>query len=144
MSIAVVDASVTERGSRPLKADAQDEAPNAKPIPSEREAQKLVRTYQGMVAWPSVALGFGIVVSFAAVCWLGALGVIPLWLGLILNTAILYASQTRSSGLVSCCRPRFEATHRNRVQAEPNWAGNRPRNRRRGCAVNGGTRDACQ
>lgn len=69
----------------------------------ERRAQTLVRPYQGMVAWPSALLGLAILGSFATVCWAGATGQIPLWLGLILNSLILYACQT----------PLHEACHGN-------------------------------
>lgn len=91
------------RGSRPLEADKHDEAPNAKAIPAERQAQMLVRPYQGKVAWLSVALSVAILLSFIAVCWLAVTHLIPLWGGLIFNTAILYASQT----------PLHEACHGN-------------------------------
>ncbi|MEC9369456.1 MAG: fatty acid desaturase, partial [Pseudomonadota bacterium] len=64
---------------------------------------KIVMPYQGMVAWPSVFLGLGLVSAFLAVCALGATGVIPLWVGLILNSLILYAIQT----------PLHEACHGN-------------------------------
>lgn len=62
--------------------------PNA---PADRQALKLIRPYQGMVAWPTMLLALGIVISFALVCSLATMGIIPLWLGLILNTLILYA-----------------------------------------------------
>lgn len=69
----------------------------------EREAVTKIAPYQGMVAWPTVWLALGIVVSFATVCTLCALGIWPLWVGLILNSFILYASQT----------PLHEACHGN-------------------------------
>lgn len=103
--------ALVERANRPLIADSDDEAPNAKPVASERQAQKLVRPFQGMVAWPSVALGAAIVISFAGVCWLAVAGAIPLWLGLVLNTGILYASQT----------PLHEACHGNIAGRESRW-----------------------
>ena len=58
-------------------------------VTADREAQQIVMRYQGMAAWPSVALGFGVVAAFALVCTLGALRIIPLWAGLIL-TPIFY------------------------------------------------------
>ena len=76
------------------------DAPN---VPADRRALGLVKPYQGMVAWPTVLLALGIVAAFALVCTLGTMRIIPLWLGLILNTFILYASQT----------PLHEACHGN-------------------------------
>ena len=111
MSTVAIDAAAVPRGGRPLEADASDEAPNARPIAAEREAQKLVRPYQGMAAWPTVALAAAIVAGFAGVCWLAVAGAIPLWLGLIVNTGILYASQT----------PLHEACHGNIAGRESRW-----------------------
>jgi beta-carotene hydroxylase len=79
--------------------------------PSEREAQKIIKPYQGMVAWPSVALAFGIIGSFALVCTLGALRIIPLWSGLIINSLLLYAIQT----------PLHEACHGNIAGRDSRW-----------------------
>jgi len=82
-----------------IKETSRDQ-PNA---PADREALLKIRPYQGMVAWPTVILAAGIAASFALVCTLGTIGIIPLWLGLILNTLILYADQT----------PLHEACHGN-------------------------------
>jgi beta-carotene hydroxylase len=82
------------------------EIENARDVPSaaaDRQALTLVKPYQGMVAWPTVLLAAGIVAAFALVTTLAAKGIIPLWLGLILNTLILYADQT----------PLHEACHGN-------------------------------
>ena len=76
------------------------DAPNA---PADRQALTLVKPYQGMVAWPTVLLALGIVAAFALVTTLATMRIIPLWLGLILNTLILYADQT----------PLHEACHGN-------------------------------
>lgn len=70
---------------------------------ADRAANKLIRPYQGMVALPSILMGFGVVFSFLGVCYAGATGLIPLWLGLILNSLVLYAAQT----------PLHEACHGN-------------------------------
>lgn len=78
---------------------------------ADREARKLIKPYLGMTAWPSVALAFGIYASFALVCTLGVTGVIPLWLGLILNSLILYANQT----------PLHEACHGNIAGRDKSW-----------------------
>ena len=86
--------------AEPEITDISRDQPNA---PADRQALQKIRPYQGMVAWPTVFLAIGIVGSFAAVCTLGTLGIIPLWLGLILNTLILYADQT----------PLHEACHGN-------------------------------
>ncbi len=72
-------------------------------VPADRQALQKIRPYQGMVAWPTVFLAIGIVAFFATVCTLGTMGLIPLWLGLILNAFILYADQT----------PLHEACHGN-------------------------------
>ena len=64
------------------------DAPN---VPADRQALGLVRPYQGMVAWPTVFLALGIVAAFALVTALATMRIIPLWLGLILNSLILYA-----------------------------------------------------
>ena len=70
---------------------------------TDRKAQKIIKPYQGMVAWPSVALAFAIIGSFALVCTLGAMRIIPLWTGLVINSLLLYAIQT----------PLHEACHGN-------------------------------
>jgi beta-carotene hydroxylase len=75
------------------------DAPNA----GDRQALSLVRPYQGMVAWPTVFLALGILAAFTLVCTVAVMGIIPLWLGLVLNTLILYADQT----------PLHEACHGN-------------------------------
>src|SRR5262245_66309460 len=84
------------------------DAPNA---PADRQALSLVRTYQGMVAWPTVLLAAGIVAAFALVTTLAVERTIPLWLGLILNTLILYADQT----------PLHEACHGNIAGKDSRW-----------------------
>jgi beta-carotene hydroxylase len=78
---------------------------------ADREAQKIIKPYQGMVAWPSVALAFCIIGSFALVCTLGAMRVIPLWAGLIINSLLLYAIQT----------PLHEACHGNIAGRDSRW-----------------------
>jgi beta-carotene hydroxylase len=72
-------------------------------VPADRQALTLVRPYLGAVAWPTVWTAVAIVVSFTTVTTLGAQHQIPLWLGLILNTLILYFDQT----------PLHEACHGN-------------------------------
>ena len=64
-----------------------------------------------MVAWPTVFLALGVVAAFALVCAVGAMHIIPLWLGLILNTLILYADQT----------PLHEACHGNIAGRDSNY-----------------------
>jgi len=81
-----------------------EEAPRDRPDPqTEREALMLIKPHQGMVAWPTVFLALGIVIAFGTVTTLGVLGIIPLWLGMIINTFTLYADQT----------PLHEACHGN-------------------------------
>lgn len=70
---------------------------------ADRQANKLIRPYQGMVAWPTVLMGLTVVGSFLTVIALGTMGIIPLWLGLVLNSFIMYAAQT----------PLHEACHGN-------------------------------
>jgi beta-carotene hydroxylase len=82
--------------------------PNA---PADREAIRLVKPYLGMVAWPTVAVAVAIVAGFAHVTTLGAMHLIPLWLGLILNTLLLYAIQT----------PLHEACHGNIAGRDSKW-----------------------
>jgi beta-carotene hydroxylase len=72
-------------------------------VPADREALGLVKPYLGMVAWPTVFVAIAIVAAFATVTTLGAMYIIPLWLGMILNTFILYLDQT----------PLHEACHGN-------------------------------
>lgn len=72
-------------------------------VPADRQALGLVKPYLGAVAWPTVWTALAIVGAFATVTTLGAMHVIPLWLGLILNTFILYLDQT----------PLHEACHGN-------------------------------
>src|SRR5262245_19669286 len=72
-------------------------------VPADRQALGLVRPYLGMVAWPTVFVAIAIVAAFATMTTLGAMHIIPLWLGLILNTFILYLDQT----------PLHEACHGN-------------------------------
>ncbi len=74
--------------------------PNAN---ADREALKLVKPYQGMVAWKTVWVAAAIVAAFALVTTLATMRIIPLWLGLILNSFILYFDQT----------PLHEACHGN-------------------------------
>ena len=76
------------------------DAPN---VPADRQALTLVKPYQGMVAWPTVLLALGIVAAFALVTTLATMRIIPLWLGMIFNSMILYADQT----------PLHEACHGN-------------------------------
>ena len=85
------------------------DAPNA---PADRQALTLVKPYQGMVAWPTVSLAAGIVTAFIARHRARApCAIIPLWLGLVLNTLILYADQT----------PLHEACHGNIAGRESKW-----------------------
>lgn len=70
---------------------------------ADQQASKLIRPYQGEVAWPTVIMGLMIVAGFLLVCYLGTMRYIPLWLGLIINSLILYAAQT----------PLHEACHGN-------------------------------
>ena len=84
---------------------------SATDISSERKAQKIIGPYQGMVAWPSVALAFAIIGAFALVCTLGTLRIIPLWAGLIINSLLLYAIQT----------PLHEACHGNIAGRDSRW-----------------------
>ena len=51
------------------------DAPNA---PADRQALTLVKSYQGMVAWPTVLLAAGIVAAFALVIALATTRIIPL------------------------------------------------------------------
>ena len=74
--------------------------PNAN---ADREALKLVKPYQGMVAWRTVWVAVAIVSAFALVTTLGTMRIIPLWLGMISNSFILYLDQT----------PLHEACHGN-------------------------------
>jgi beta-carotene hydroxylase len=82
----------------------QPEVPRDEPnAPPDRQALSLVKPYQGMVAWPTVFLALAIIAAFILVTALACLHLIPLWLGLVLNTLILYADQT----------PLHEACHGN-------------------------------
>ena len=63
-------------------------------ISLERQAQSIVQPHLNDVAWPTVFLGLACVIAFIGVMIMGFTGVIPLWLGLILNSFILYADQT--------------------------------------------------
>jgi len=78
---------------------------------ADSKAQKIIKPYQGMVAWPSVALAFTIIGSFALVCTLGAMRIIPLWTGLVINSLLLYAIQT----------PLHEASHGNIAGRDDRW-----------------------
>jgi beta-carotene hydroxylase len=94
--------------AEPAITDNSRDQPNA---PADRTALQKVRPYQGMVAWPTVLLALGIVAAFALVCTLATMRIIPLWLGLILNTLILYADQT----------PLHEACHGNIAGRDSKW-----------------------
>jgi len=89
-------------------AQAPRDIPNA---PADRQALGLVKPYLGMVAWPTVFLALGIVSAFALVTALATMCVIPLWLGMIFNTLILYADQT----------PLHEACHGNIAGKDSKW-----------------------
>jgi beta-carotene hydroxylase len=82
--------------------------PNA---PADRQALGLVRPYLGRVAWPTVLVAIGIVAAFALVTTLATMRIIPLWLGLILNSFILYLDQT----------PLHEACHGNIAGKDSNF-----------------------
>lgn len=103
--------ALNEDSLQPLETDARPGAPDAEAHPSEREAQKLVKPYQGMAAWPTIVLAAAIVGGFAVVCWMAVTGLISLWSGLLLNTVILYASQT----------PLHEACHGNIAGRDGRW-----------------------
>jgi beta-carotene hydroxylase len=64
-----------------------------------------------MVAWLTVFVAIGIVAAFALVTTLATMRIIPLWLGLVLNTFILYADQT----------PLHEACHGNIAGKDSNF-----------------------
>lgn len=81
-------------------ADTPRDQPNAL---ADRQALGLIRPYQGMVAWHTVFVAIAIVGAFALVTTLATMRIIPLWLGLILNSWILYMDQT----------PLHEACHGN-------------------------------
>lgn len=70
---------------------------------ADREANKLILPHQGQFAWPTVIMGALVVLSFLTVIMLASLKFMPLWLGLILNSLVLYAAQT----------PLHEACHGN-------------------------------
>src|SRR4029078_3483417 len=70
---------------------------------ADREALKLVKPYQGMVAWRTVWVSVALVSVFPLFTTLGPMRIIPLWLGMIFNSFILYLDQT----------PLHEACHGN-------------------------------
>ena len=72
-------------------------------VQADRQALGLVRPYLGRVAWPTVFLALVIIAAFGVVTALAAMHIIPLWLGLVLNTVVLYFDQT----------PLHEACHGN-------------------------------
>jgi beta-carotene hydroxylase len=78
---------------------------------ADHQALKLVRPYQGMVAWSTVFVAIAIVAAFANVTTLGTMRIIPLWVGMILNSLILYADQT----------PLHEACHGNIAGKDSKW-----------------------
>lgn len=86
-----------------LAADTQAVKTQAATREADKAANKLIRPYQGMVAWPTVIMGLAIVAAFITVIALATMRVIPLWMGLILNSLVLYAAQT----------PLHEACHGN-------------------------------
>jgi beta-carotene hydroxylase len=89
-------------------AAAPRDEPNAQ---ADRQALTLVKPYQGMVAWRTVFVAIAIVAAFATVTTLATMRIIPLWLGLILNSLILYADQT----------PLHEACHGNIAGKDSNF-----------------------
>jgi len=80
-------------------------------LEADRDAQKLIKPFLGALAWPSVLFGLGCIFGFAAVTTMAVMGIIPLWAGLVLNTLILYATQT----------PLHEACHGNIAGRESGW-----------------------
>jgi len=52
---------------------------------------EIARRLTPVFAWPTLVLAIALVCGFIAVTWLAAAGVMPLWLGAVLNTAILFA-----------------------------------------------------
>ncbi len=77
----------------------------------ELEAKKRMLPYLNDVAWPTVYLGFACVAAFLGISYLAFAGIIPLWLGLILNSLVLYADQT----------PLHEAVHGNIAGKHKNY-----------------------
>ena len=59
-------------------------------VQADRQALGLVRPYLGRMAWPTVFLALIVIVAFGVVTAFGVMHIIPLWLGLMLNTVILY------------------------------------------------------
>src|SRR6476619_8051578 len=78
---------------------------------ADRQALGLVRPYLCTVSWPTVFVAIGIVSSFILVTTLATMRIIPLWLGLILNSFILYLDQT----------PLHEACHGNIAGKDSNF-----------------------
>jgi beta-carotene hydroxylase len=58
------------------------------------EARPIVAKYTGEMAWPTVFLGIADIAAFVLVLYLAISGAIPLWLGMVLNSFVLYACQT--------------------------------------------------
>ena len=77
--------------------------PQQNRMQADNQASKLIRPYQGHVAWPTIIMGLIITVGFVSICALATLKLIPLWLGFFINCFILYAAQT----------PLHEACHGN-------------------------------
>jgi beta-carotene hydroxylase len=98
----------TATGAATTPTAAPRDQPNAL---ADRKALGLVKPYLGMVAWPTVFLAIGIVAAFALITALATMGVIPLWLGMIFNSLILYADQT----------PLHEACHGNIAGKDSKW-----------------------
>ena len=77
--ISTGELKVTSKKTNALTTAAITETSRDQPnAPPDRQALMMVKPYQGMVAWPTVILALGIAGSFAVVCTLGTLGIIPL------------------------------------------------------------------
>lgn len=75
----------------------------ARELLQDRVEPQAWRAYVGGFAWQTVLLTFSILGAFAAVVAAAASGLIPLWLGCLLNAPLIYAAFT----------PAHEASHGN-------------------------------
>jgi fatty acid desaturase len=63
-------------------------------VSTVRIEAEVARRHSPAFAWPTLALAIALVGGFIVVTWAGITGRIPLWLGGIINTLVLYAIYT--------------------------------------------------
>ena len=79
--------------------------------PIEKEVIAKVRLLEVDIAWPTILLAVGVLAGWSATVLLAALGWLPLWAALLINSAFAYFSYT----------PAHESSHGNVASGRHGW-----------------------